>query len=92
MAVCHGGSRSLLGIHPFDQPNVQQAKDETDKGLRAYKESGRMPQTEEGGSLPALLAQSGPGDYLAVLAYVRETPETNRALSELRRRLWNAIE
>ena len=78
---------SLLGIHPFDQPNVQQAKDETDNGLREYRESGRPPQPEAEGSLAELLAQAKPGDYLAVLAYVRETPETNRALSELRRRV-----
>ena len=78
---------SLLGIHPFDQPNVQQAKDETDNGLREYRESGRPPQPEAEGSLAELLAQAKPGDYLAVLAYVREIPETNRALSELRRRV-----
>ena len=78
---------SLLGIHPFDQPNVQQAKDETDKGLREYRESGSLPRPDEEGSLASLLAQAKPGDYLAVLAYVRETQQTNEALSELRRRV-----
>ena len=29
---------SVLGIHPFDQPDVQQAKDETAKGLQEHRE------------------------------------------------------
>ena len=85
MATAVAGS--LLGIHPFDQPDVQQAKDETEKGLREYKESGGLPRPDEGGSLAGLLAQAAPGDYLAVLAYIRETRETNDALEELRRRV-----
>ena len=78
---------SVLGIHPFDQPDVQQAKDETARGLQEHRESGRLPQSEESGSLEALLSQAKPGDYLAILAYVRETPETNEAFTELRRRV-----
>ena len=78
---------SVLGIHPFDQPDVQQAKDETARGLREYRESGRLPQPEESGSIEELLSQAKPGDYLAILAYVRETQETNEALTELRRRV-----
>ncbi len=33
----------LLGIDPFDQPNVQQAKDATQKLLNQYKTAGRLP-------------------------------------------------
>ncbi len=33
----------LLGIDPFDQPNVQQAKDATQKLLNQYKTTGRLP-------------------------------------------------
>ena len=78
---------SVLGIHPFDQPDVQQAKDETARGLLEHQESGRLPQPEESGSIEELLSQAKPGDYLAILAYVRETQETNEALTELRRRV-----
>ena len=49
---------SVLGIHPFDQPDVQQAKDETARGLREYRESGRLPQPEESGSIEELLSQA----------------------------------
>ena len=78
---------SVLGIHPFDQPDLQQAKDETARGLQEHRETGRLPEPEEGGSLEELLSQAKPGDYLGILAYVRETPETNEAFTELRKRV-----
>ncbi len=34
----------LLGINPFDQPNVESAKVQAKKMLAAYQESGRLPQ------------------------------------------------
>jgi glucose-6-phosphate isomerase len=34
---------AILGIDPFDQPNVQQAKDATQILLNEYKASGRLP-------------------------------------------------
>jgi hypothetical protein len=34
---------ALLGINPFDEPNVQQAKDATRALLDTYKSSGRLP-------------------------------------------------
>ena len=40
---------------------------------------------EPSGSLGGLLGRASPGDYLAVMAYVEETPETNEALNDLRR-------
>jgi hypothetical protein len=36
----------LLGINPFDEPNVQQAKDATRKLLDEYRSSGRLPVRE----------------------------------------------
>ena len=38
----------LLEINPFDQPDVQVAKDQTDRLLRAYLETGRLPSFEGG--------------------------------------------
>ena len=32
-----------LGVNPFDEPNVQQAKDATQRLLRTYRESGSLP-------------------------------------------------
>jgi glucose-6-phosphate isomerase len=36
---------ALLGINPFDEPNVQQAKDATRVLLAAYEKDGRLPST-----------------------------------------------
>src|SRR5205814_5124308 len=33
----------LLGINPFDEPNVQQAKDATGVLLKAFQAEGRLP-------------------------------------------------
>jgi len=74
---------AILGVHPFDQPNVQAAKDATGRVLQEYRASGHLPRVEAGGSLKGLLAEARRGDYLAVMAYLRQTPETDRALADL---------
>ena len=61
---------AILGINPFDQPNVQEAKDRTGQILS----EGRNPEIE-----PArpdqLLAQAREGDYIAVQAFVDPAEE-----------------
>ena len=42
---------------------------------------------EASGSLSKLLAEAGRGDYLAIMAYVRQTPEVDQALDALRRKV-----
>jgi transaldolase/glucose-6-phosphate isomerase len=60
---------SLLGINPFDQPNVQEAKDRTNALLSETRPvPGTGPDPE--GDIDALLAQAGPGDYVAILAFI----------------------
>ena len=76
---------AIVGIHPFDQPNVQQAKDLTARVLEEYQSSGRLGGIEAPGSVKELLSQIRPGDYLAIMAYLPETPKLNDALAELRR-------
>jgi len=85
MAVAIAGS--VLGINPFDQPNVQAAKDMTDSVLSQYESSGELPAMEETGSLGALLAMGGPGDYLAIMAYIPQSSGVNLALDVLRRKV-----
>ncbi len=60
---------SLLGVNPFDQPNVQEAKDRTNALL---SETRPVPGTGPGpeGDIDALLAQAGPGRYVAILAFI----------------------
>ncbi len=78
---------ATLGIHPFDQPNVQAAKDMTDSVLRQFATSGNLPEMEASGSLRSLLTEARPGDYLAIMAYLRQTPEVDNALAVLRRQV-----
>ena len=67
---------SILGINPFDQPNVQAAKDKTNEVL-----DGGEPDVEPRGSLDELFAQARPGDYVAVQAFV--DPEREAELEPL---------
>ena len=78
---------SLLGINPFDQPNVQQAKEATAQVLRDYEATATLPAIASSQSLSDLLAQAQPGDYLAIMAYVPQNGPTDRAIDELRRRV-----
>ena len=57
---------SLLGINPFDQPDVQAAKDRTSDVLA----TGKDPELEPQGSLDELFAQARPGDYVCVQAFI----------------------
>ena len=78
---------SILGINPFDQPNVQQAKDETNRMLESYEADGKLPSVEATADVPSLLSEAEAGSYAALLAYVEETPETDEALTDLRLRI-----
>ena len=78
---------AVMNINPFDQPNVQQAKDISVKMLEDFKSSGDAPRLESIGSVEALLANARPGDYLAIMAYVLQTTEMDEALSDLRTRV-----
>jgi len=85
MATAVAGS--ILGINPFDQPNVQAAKDMTDSVLGQFERSGELPPMEVSSSLGDLLSQAGPGDYLVIMAYIRQTPQVDQALDDLRRKV-----
>src|SRR4029077_7877792 len=41
---------SILGIDAFDQPNVQESKDNTKQVLATFKQKGRLPAVEPGGA------------------------------------------
>ena len=76
---------AILGINPFDQPNVQAAKDMTEKVLGQYQASGRLPQIGATMTFQKLLSEVRLGDYLAIMAHVGQTPEVDQALESLRR-------
>jgi transaldolase / glucose-6-phosphate isomerase len=68
---------AILGINPFDQPNVQEAKDRTSEILSG-RDRGQPPDMSEG-SVDELLAQARPGDYVAILAFVDPAEEERLA-------------
>jgi len=72
----------VLGINAFDQPNVQEAKDNVAKVLDASD----PPDVEEAGDdeLRALLGGIGPPSYVAIMAYVAPSADFDAATDELR--------
>ena len=75
---------SLMGIHPFDQPNVQQAKDKTSELLAEYENSGRAPSLNTVSSFTELMSYVKEGDYLAITAFAKPTAQVESALADLR--------
>ena len=72
-----------LEINPFDQPDVQAAKDKTNEVLATGKE----PELEPEGSIEELLAQAREGDYACVQAFIEPTAENDRRIESLVARL-----
>ncbi len=74
---------AYLEINPFDQPDVQAAKDKTNEVLATGKE----PELEQEASIEELLAQKQEGDYACVQAFIEPTAENDRRLADLVARL-----
>jgi hypothetical protein len=71
---------ALLGINPFDEPNVQQAKDATNRLLAAFKSQGALPSSPADMTLsrnieltasPAAKSGLGTRDAAALLTLLR---------------------
>jgi transaldolase / glucose-6-phosphate isomerase len=110
----------VLKINPFDEPNVTESKNNTNRLLETFKSEGKLPQsqpvlTEDGvslyadeqtgkllqdlcaqhaynaselaGMLAAFLSLSRSGDYVALMAYLQQTPDTEETLELIRRKL-----
>jgi glucose-6-phosphate isomerase len=75
-----------LEINPFDQPNVQQAKDATKRVLAEYESSGSLPEIADGeqAAVRSMLLDSKPPEYVAIMAYTRPTADLDEAAAELR--------
>lgn len=80
----------LLGIHPFDQPNVQESKDNTNRVLDTFQSTGRLPEQacihprEAAQNLSPLLQ---PGTYVSILGYTTPSGPLETAVGRLRRAL-----
>jgi transaldolase / glucose-6-phosphate isomerase len=58
---------AIIGINPFDQPNVQEAKDRTNDVLSGH-DRGQTPDMSL--SVEELLAAASPPDYVCIQAFV----------------------
>ncbi|MGD9001318.1 MAG: bifunctional transaldolase/phosoglucose isomerase [Anaerolineae bacterium] len=97
MATAVAGYR--LGIHPFNQPNVEAAKIQARRMIAQYQKKGQLPEMASASvtaeSLTSFLHQphaAAPSPhssrgYIALQAYVQPTLETSAALEALRVRL-----
>jgi phosphoglucose isomerase-like protein len=74
---------AVLGVNPYDQPNVQEAKERTAAILAA----GGEPSLPRIGSLEELVAAARPGDYFCAQAFVEPTAENEDVLRRLRARV-----
>ncbi len=78
----------IVNIQPFDQPNVESAKVLARRMVAAYHETGQLPTGDvaplDATALHAFLAQTQPGDYVALQAFVQPTPAADAALQALR--------
>ena len=78
---------AILDVHPFDQPDVQGSKDNTDGVLDVFLKSGSLPGQVSARSLADLLSQAVAGDYLAIMPYTAMGAEADGLLAELRQRV-----
>ena len=102
---------AVIGINPFDQPDVEASKIETRKLTDAFAATGKLPdeapflvsegvklftdprnqEALQGDGLDAVikahLDRVGPGDYVALLAYINRNAAHIEALQAIRERI-----
>ncbi len=77
----------LLGIQPFDQPNVQESKANTTRVLKTVRSTGKLPKqtiVTPAQAAVQLKRHCRPGRYVAILAYTPPSPKMEQALRALR--------
>jgi transaldolase / glucose-6-phosphate isomerase len=85
---------SIMGINPFNQPDVEASKVATRKLTTEYERTGSLPKDESStvsvndaslvDRLGAHLRQLGEGDYFALLAYIEMTDAHASSLRRIR--------
>ena len=68
-----------LEINPFDQPDVQAAKDKTNEVLA----TGQDPPLDDEGSIDALVAEVREGDYACVQAFLPPSETNDRRIAQI---------
>ena len=74
---------SVIGVNPFNQPNVEASKKATKIALTNFTEKGALPKIATITNISQLLRHSVSGGYLSIMAYLDDTPALCDALSNL---------
>ncbi|MGC8603182.1 MAG: bifunctional transaldolase/phosoglucose isomerase [Desulfomonilaceae bacterium] len=82
----------ILGVNPFDQPNVQESKEITASTLKSYSEQRRLPEVEGlavesddfADKIRAFVANVKQGDYVAFNAFIQPNQANRTELEILR--------
>jgi hypothetical protein len=77
----------LMGINPFDQPDVQSSKKATENILRSYESAKVLPDFEKEIYADYILNNINSGDYLAILAYLQHSLELDKVIGEFRKKV-----
>lgn len=94
MATAAAGA--VLGVNPFDQPDVQLAKELATRAMKERSSGAPAAPADEirasdegplGSALEHWLAGAGPGSYLGVHAYLPADRETTEILHDVQARL-----
>lgn len=91
-------SSAVLGVNPFDEPNVKESKDNTTRILAAAEKEGEIPKL-----VPVTPVRSGVDfegffsslreekPYIAFLAYIDRNPLTLKALARIQARMRDGV-
>jgi glucose-6-phosphate isomerase len=82
---------ALLHINPFDQPNVQAAKDYVVAALEGYVKSGELESVADGDLSEALRGAERGRSYFVIQAYITPTAANEATLQELRGQVRDAL-
>jgi RpiB/LacA/LacB family sugar-phosphate isomerase len=80
---------AALGLNPFDEPNVTEAKEATGRLLESYARDKTLPgaravKPDDAAALRAHLARVAPGDYLAICAFFTRSDVRHDRLQRIR--------
>jgi glucose-6-phosphate isomerase len=78
---------AVMGVNPFDQPDVEAAKVVTRRLAAEYEERGTLPEEHAGvpeKQVAELVGHLRDGDYFALIAFIEMTQQHRNALESIR--------
>ncbi len=80
---------AIIGINAFDQPNVQESKDNTRRLLDEFKSAGSINEgafvkAGDEAAVISLLGKVKPGDYVALTEYFADSPKRDEIIGQIR--------